>query len=274
MFYEILQKKLKNSSNWSSLKDFFMGHVEIRFLHGPCGNQISAWAMWKSDFFSLVQMNFTIFLKMYGNFSMTIAYTNSYRNIYLKGSTYSQFCIFTDFLTNLCLNIFLLLSLSKQSDSRLKTKPYYFFRGNYLRSGCNRSDLSYQYQRRKWRRCRWFWGQKSILWLSWMPKNVQKYCDELFLLEPQVSQKFWYMICIPLSKFILASFQYSKAMEMLHDSGPTNEKIKPTKIWASRTDETSSRPAHSACDSTLWKCRLQAHLSSWPDELEPTNHLV
>ena len=96
-------------------------------------------------------------------------------NIYLKGSTYSQFCIFTDFLTNLCLNIFLLLSLSKQSDSRLKTKPYYFFRGNYLRSGCNRSDLSYQYQRRKWRRCRWFWGQKSILWLSWMPKNVQKY---------------------------------------------------------------------------------------------------
>ena len=80
MFYEILQKKLKNSSNWSSLKDFFMGHVEIRFLHGPCGNQISAWAMWKSDFFSLVQMNFTIFLKMYGNFSMTIAYTNSYRN--------------------------------------------------------------------------------------------------------------------------------------------------------------------------------------------------
>ena len=80
MFYEILQKKLKNSSNWSSLKDFFMGHAEIRFLHGPCGNQISAWAMWKSDFFSLVQMNFTIFLKMYGNFSMTIAYTNSYRN--------------------------------------------------------------------------------------------------------------------------------------------------------------------------------------------------
>ena len=63
MFYEILQKKLKNSSNWSSLKDFFMGHVEIRFLHGPCGNQISAWAMWKSDFFSLVQMNFTIFWK-------------------------------------------------------------------------------------------------------------------------------------------------------------------------------------------------------------------
>ena len=60
-----------------------MGHVEIRFLHGPCGNQISAWAMWKSDFFSLVQMNFTIFLKMYGNFSMTIAYTNSYRNIFL-----------------------------------------------------------------------------------------------------------------------------------------------------------------------------------------------
>ena len=57
-----------------------MGHVKIRFLHGPCGNQISAWAMWKSDFFSLVQTNFTIFLKMYGNFSMTIAYTNSYRN--------------------------------------------------------------------------------------------------------------------------------------------------------------------------------------------------
>ena len=61
-----------------------MGHVEIRFLHGPCGNQISAWAMWKSDFFSLVQMNFTIFLKMYGNFSMTIAYTNSYRNTYFS----------------------------------------------------------------------------------------------------------------------------------------------------------------------------------------------
>ena len=48
-----------------------MGHVEIRFLHGQkicqiaavwkwflhgsCGNQISTWVMWKSDFFSLVQ---------------------------------------------------------------------------------------------------------------------------------------------------------------------------------------------------------------------------
>ena len=59
-----------------------MGHVEIRFLNGPCGNQISAWAMWKSDFSSLVQTNFMIFLKMYGNFSMAIAYTNSNRNIF------------------------------------------------------------------------------------------------------------------------------------------------------------------------------------------------
>ena len=58
-----------------------MGHAEIRFLHGSCGNQISAWAMWKSNFFSLVQMNITIFLNMYGNFSMTIAYTNSYRSM-------------------------------------------------------------------------------------------------------------------------------------------------------------------------------------------------
>ena len=37
----------KNSSNSSSSK---------WFLHGSCGNQISTWPMWKSDFFSLVQL--------------------------------------------------------------------------------------------------------------------------------------------------------------------------------------------------------------------------
>ena len=66
---------------WKS--DFHMTHGEIvaHFTENwSCGNQISAWAMWKSDFSSLVQTNFMIFLKMYGNFSMAIAYTYSYRN--------------------------------------------------------------------------------------------------------------------------------------------------------------------------------------------------
>ena len=45
---------------WKS--DFHMGHVEIWFL------VISAIG------------DFTNFLKMYGNLSMAIAYTNSYRN--------------------------------------------------------------------------------------------------------------------------------------------------------------------------------------------------
>ena len=54
---------------------------------------ISSWVMWKSDFhmahveiwflFTSATGDFTNFLKMYGNFSMTITYTNSYRNIYL-----------------------------------------------------------------------------------------------------------------------------------------------------------------------------------------------
>ena len=92
-FPYILKKSVKspialmtrnNISTWPMWKsDFHMTHREIvaQFTENwSCGNQISAWAMWKSDFFSLVQMNFTIFLKMYGNFSMTIAYTNSYRN--------------------------------------------------------------------------------------------------------------------------------------------------------------------------------------------------
>ena len=53
---------------------------------------ISPWVMWKSDFhmahveiwflFTSATDDFTNFLKMYGNFSMTIAYTNSYRNIF------------------------------------------------------------------------------------------------------------------------------------------------------------------------------------------------
>ena len=52
---------------------------------------ISSWVMWKSDFhmahveiwflFTSATGDFTNFLKMYGNFSMTITYTNSYRNI-------------------------------------------------------------------------------------------------------------------------------------------------------------------------------------------------
>ena len=51
---------------------------------------ISSWVMWKSDFhmahveirflFTSATGDFTNFMKMYGNFSMTITYTNSYRN--------------------------------------------------------------------------------------------------------------------------------------------------------------------------------------------------
>ena len=39
--------------------DFHMTNFlwnEQQFLHGSCGNQISTWAMWKSDFWSLVQL--------------------------------------------------------------------------------------------------------------------------------------------------------------------------------------------------------------------------
>ena len=58
--------------------DFFMeGHVEIRFPNGgSCGNLIS---------FQQCYDDFTNFL-MYGNFTMTVTYTNSYRNINLKCS--------------------------------------------------------------------------------------------------------------------------------------------------------------------------------------------
>ena len=57
--------------------DFHMGHVEIWFL------VISAIG------------DFTNFLKMYGNFSMTITYTNSYRNTYLgTGKSMSEALIF------------------------------------------------------------------------------------------------------------------------------------------------------------------------------------
>ena len=53
------------------------GHVEIRFPNGgSCGNLIS---------FQQCHDDFTNFL-MYGNFTMTVTYTNSYRNINLKCS--------------------------------------------------------------------------------------------------------------------------------------------------------------------------------------------
>ena len=41
-------------------------------------NQISAWAIWKSDFSLLVQLRFHEFSKSYGNLLMANAYTNSY----------------------------------------------------------------------------------------------------------------------------------------------------------------------------------------------------
>ena len=89
-------------SNHNNLQNFFMGHAEIRFphgqitansnkfLYGSCGNLISAWPMWKSDFFSVVRWRFH---EMYGNLSMTGAYTNSYRNIIFKTYTVDrQWC--------------------------------------------------------------------------------------------------------------------------------------------------------------------------------------
>ena len=48
------------------------GHAKIRFPPGSCRNQISAWAMWKSDFFSQVQPSISrIYSKSNGNLSMT-----------------------------------------------------------------------------------------------------------------------------------------------------------------------------------------------------------
>ena len=65
-----------------------IGHVEIRFLHGQ---KIRQKAAVQNDFFmahveigflfTSATGDFTNFLKMYGHFSMTITYTNSYRNI-------------------------------------------------------------------------------------------------------------------------------------------------------------------------------------------------
>ena len=71
-----------------------MAHAEIWFPHDQFSVKwatISPWVMWKSDFhmghveiwFLVISAigDFTNFLKMYGNLSMAIAYTNSYRNI-------------------------------------------------------------------------------------------------------------------------------------------------------------------------------------------------
>ena len=55
--------KLSFAVKTIEINDFCMAHVEIWFLFISANN------------------NFTNFLKMYGNFSMTITYTNSYRNI-------------------------------------------------------------------------------------------------------------------------------------------------------------------------------------------------
>mgnify|MGYP007071510141 CR=1 FL=1 len=70
-----------------------MAHAEIWFPHDQFSVKwatISPWVMWKSDFhmghveiwFLVISAigDFTNFLKMYGNLSMAIAYTNSYRN--------------------------------------------------------------------------------------------------------------------------------------------------------------------------------------------------
>ena len=56
--YEILQKPIEKTCQiTTNLNDFFMGHAEIWFL------------------FTSANDDFTIFLKMYGNLSMTIPYT-------------------------------------------------------------------------------------------------------------------------------------------------------------------------------------------------------
>ena len=70
-----------------------MAHAEIWFPHDQFSVKwatISPWVMWKSDFhmghveiwFLVISAigDFTNFLKMYGNLSMAITYTNSYRN--------------------------------------------------------------------------------------------------------------------------------------------------------------------------------------------------
>ena len=59
---ECKKKPTKNSSNHNNVN---------KFLHGSCGNLIS---------FHQRNDDFIIFLKMYGNLSMNVAYLNSYRN--------------------------------------------------------------------------------------------------------------------------------------------------------------------------------------------------
>ena len=52
-FFGFLQK-IKNNRSQSKTKKLVKSQQTLRFLHGSCGNQKYAWAMWKSDFFSLV----------------------------------------------------------------------------------------------------------------------------------------------------------------------------------------------------------------------------
>ena len=80
-----------------------MAHAEIWFPHDQFSVKwatISPWVMWKSDFhmghveiwFLVISAigDFTNFLKMYGNLSMAIAYTNSYRNSYFRAKGLAQ----------------------------------------------------------------------------------------------------------------------------------------------------------------------------------------
>ena len=61
-------------SSWVMQKsDFHMGKFQ----------QICTWVTRKSDFFSVVQWQFH---KIYGNLSMTGAYTNSYRNWFIQSN--------------------------------------------------------------------------------------------------------------------------------------------------------------------------------------------
>ena len=71
LFFNYILKKLTCSTStnffplpmlrakaWKLKNQFFRENAACKFPHGPCGNQISAWVMWKSDSSLLVQWRF------------------------------------------------------------------------------------------------------------------------------------------------------------------------------------------------------------------------
>ena len=81
-------------STWVMWKSDF--HMAKNLSNSSSLKMISSWVMWKSDFhmahveiwflFTSATDDFTNFLKMYGNFSMAINNSNSYRNNYFLSS--------------------------------------------------------------------------------------------------------------------------------------------------------------------------------------------